>query len=948
MGGRGRGRSPGRGPGPSRGQGRGYGQGREGGRRGPGSFGPGAFGPVPKHVAEKMMMEALQGLTLTCKPQAHTGDCVKRPSIGTVGRPVNVMSNFFQMWCSAGAAHHYDVAIVLARRAKEGEEGAGRALIPVEGKGKMPWSVCRRVMMKMSEGNMFPGGWAFDGNKNAYTSRPIKKEFLNTANAVRVYDMDTGKEKHFLVTIRVAATIDVKTLLDYVSPKGREMEFNQEFKNKLQDGARVLDIVLRHASAMNEKCQPVGRSLYFRNSATKTIDLATEVWLGNVQSVKACQAGLMLNVDTSAAAFVEPLPVAPHLVGSVYQKTTEQQLRQVRISTDTWEFRHLSRLLRGLKIEATHLGEKRRRHRVKGLVHAADTQSFYNEEEKKDMTVAEYFASKGTKLKYPNMPCVDVSTGHKARFLPMEFCRIVQGQKKTGKLSTKQTSAMIDISAQGPNVRKNNISQVLQSMSFEGARAFGIDVKKEMMQVKARVLPQPRLEYGEHQCLDVGTKGSWNLLHSKFLRGGALVSWAIVSLDERDQQYPGVNAFIQHLGKKLIDLGVHCKPPPRVAYLQGKSVYEHMEQGFIRAREHFGSPPQLLVVIIPVYPADQLYREVKLASDTKLGVPSQCIVSVRANLQAPNPDWKKQDQYCSNLAMKINAKIGGSICKLAGDPKDVIPVIGKTDFMVMGADVTHPTSRPPNPLEPSVAAVVGSLDTEFSQYASKTLTIGHREEIIPNLEGAIHELLQEYKRARNTSPRAIVFYRDGVADNQFQKCKSTEIPQIQKAFRSFGGEDYRPQLTFVVVQKRHNTRLFPIDNNRDDKSGNILPGTVVDTAICHPDEFDFYLNSHAGIKGTSKPAHYHVLLDENHFGADAMQMFTYWLCYMYCRCTRSVSYCPPAYYAHLAAARGKLMVAYPASSESSSESEGVQPGGESLQPTTSAIHERLRGRMYYV
>ncbi|CAL5194043.1 unnamed protein product [Lathyrus oleraceus] len=27
-----------------------------------------------------------------------------------------------------------------------------------------------------------------------------------------------------------------------------------------------------------------------------------------------------------------------------------------------------------------------------------------------------------------------------------------------------------------------------------------------------------------------------------------------------------------------------------------------------------------------------------------------------------------------------------------------------------------------------------------------------------------------------------------------------------------------------------------------------MPGTVVDTSICHPREFDFYLNSHAGIQ----------------------------------------------------------------------------------------------------
>ncbi|EEC75944.1 hypothetical protein OsI_13042 [Oryza sativa Indica Group] len=64
-------------------------------------------------------------------------------------------------------------------------------------------------------------------------------------------------------------------------------------------------------------------------------------------------------------------------------------------------------------------------------------------------------------------------------------------------------------------------------------------------------------------------------------------------------------------------------------------------------------------------------------------------------------------------------------------------------------------------------------------------------------------------------------------------------------------EGYLPPVTFVVVQKRHHTRLFPEDHHaRDqmDRSRNILPGTVVDTKICHPSEFDFYLCSHSGIQ----------------------------------------------------------------------------------------------------
>lgn len=148
--------------------------------------------------------------------------------------------------------------------------------------------------------------------------------------------------------------------------------------------------------------------------------------------------------------------------------------------------------------------------------------------------------------------------------------------------------------------------------------------------------------------------------------------------------------------------------PPRIPYSQKQPTEEHIKQGFRLAQEKFGMRPQLLLVIIPHKPADELYRGTKIASDAMLGVASQCVVSTNAAFDNDNPHDKRRDQYCSNVAMKINTKIGGAVCRLAGDPSKILPVIGNSDFMIMGADVTHPTSRDNN--EPSIAGVVGSLD----------------------------------------------------------------------------------------------------------------------------------------------------------------------------------------------------------------------------------------------
>ena len=76
---------------------------------------------------------------------------------------------------------------------------------------------------------------------------------------------------------------------------------------------------------------------------------------------------------------------------------------------------------------------------------------------------------------------------------------------------------------------------------------------------------------------------------------------------------------------------------------------------------------------------------------------------------------------------------------------------------------------------------------------------------------------------------------------------------------------FKPTITLIIVGKRHHVRFFPCNQNESDRSGNCVAGTVVDSDVVNPVEFDYYLLSHGGILGTSRPAHYNVLIDENRF-----------------------------------------------------------------------------------
>lgn len=60
-------------------------------------------------------------------------------------------------------------------------------------------------------------------------------------------------------------------------------------------------------------------------------------------------------------------------------------------------------------------------------------------------------------------------------------------------------------------------------------------------------------------------------------------------------------------------------------------------------------------------------------------------------------------------------------------------------------------------------------------------------------------------------------------------------------------------------------------------------------------------------QGVSRPTKYRLLWnDDDDMTEDEIEEITYYLCHMFSRCTRSVSYPAPTYYAHLAAYRARV------------------------------------------
>ena len=118
---------------------------------------------------------------------------------------------------------------------------------------------------------------------------------------------------------------------------------------------------------------------------------------------------------------------------------------------------------------------------------------------------------------------------------------------------------------------------------------------------------------------------------------------------------------------------------------------------------------------------------------------------------------------------------------------------------------------------------------------------------------------------------------------------------------------FHPQLTFRSFYSHH-TRL--VYEDKPDNYVNCCPGLCVDASgkersIVSAVYNEFYLNSHTAIQGTAKSCKYSLLFDEIGIKIAELELLTYWSCYLYTRCNRSVSLATPCYYAHWASRRAK-------------------------------------------
>lgn len=889
------------------------------------SLGP---GPMPQMVSNTPGMTFTQNPSPTFSverfpsanaPRTDGFTAPPRPGQGNSGKQIVLKANYFKVNIPNGDLHHYDVDIRP---------------------DKCPRRVNREIIENMVENfrnQIFQDRRpVFDGRRNMYTAQPLPIDKQRVELDVTL--PGEGRDRTFRVAIKWVARVSLYSLKLALDGRLHGIPF---------ETIQALDVVMRHLPSM--RYAPVGRSFFSAPvGSTPPLGGGREVWFGFHQSMRPSQWKMMLNIDVSATAFYRAQSVIDFMCEVL--DSSRDELRQSRGLTDSQRVK-FTKEIKGLKVEITHCGQMRRKYRVCNVTRRpASHQTFplmLDSGQTIECTVARYFQERHNKvLEYPFLPCLQVGQEQKHTYLPIEVCNVVPGQRCIKKLTDSQTSTMIKATARSAPDREREITDLVSNAGFNNdpyVREFGIEVIDVMTEVRGRVLPAPRLQYGgvnrtQLQVQAIPNQGVWDMRGKQFHTGIEINVWAIACFaHQRQCPEQSIRNFTRSLQRISEDAGMPIRSGPVFCrYAQGSDQVEPMFKYLMQEFRNL----QLIVVVLPG--KTPVYAEVKRVGDTCLGIATQCVQVKNVNKTSP--------QTLSNLCLKINVKLGGINNILVPNMR---PKIFQEPVIFIGADVTHPPAGGLDKRKPSIAAVVASMDGHPSRYCAAVRVQKHRQEVIDDLANMVKELMIQFYKSTRYKPVRIIVYRDGVSEGQFQTVLAHELRAIREACIKLE-PSYQPGITFVVVQKRHHTRLFC--KNKDDKigkSGNIPAGTTVDVGICHPTEFDFYLCSHAGIQGTSRPSHYHVLWDDNNFTADELQVLTYQLCHTYVRCTRSVSIPAPAYYAHLVAFRARyhLVDRDQDSGEGSmmSSVNSLNDAGSHYQAMASAVlvHQNTKGTMYF-
>ncbi|KAF2491439.1 putative RNA interference and gene silencing protein [Lophium mytilinum] len=912
-----------------------------------------------------------------------------RPGYGTRGTPVTLWANYVEMVPPPELTlYRYDMAV--------SPSAAGKKLTQIV-----------RLLLETETMAQFRSDVITDFKSTLLSRRKLASDDFIVRVRYRVEDHDEPREGATQYQVRVQYTTALSTaqLVNYL-----ESTDISERLHDVQPLVQALNIFLNHYAKSTGNLATIGASKTFSlgpSAAKWDLGAGLTALRGFFSSVRLATCRILVNVNVSHGAFYDAIPL-------------EQLITKYGAAHNNSKGK-LAKFLEKVRIRTTHLPEKKNKagqviHRMKtifglanrndghGLPHpprvreygagpkdvefwldspaqsSSSSTAAKGDGKKKGkkgaasgapqpasggryISVYDFFLQTyNIAIANPRVPVVNVGNRENPTYLPAQVCHVMPGQNSKAKLDANQTAQMIRFAVRRPG--DNATSIVQHGLETAGLSPhtnplltnFNVSVPQKLITVLGRVLTEPKVNYKQKNAQI--RLGSWNMMNYKVNTAGNLKSWSylLVSSPGKRDAFNDEQSLTEVMGRlhsTLKDVGIAASPPAKGKKISITGPDDPQLENTIKGAA--GAGLALLFIILPSDNAPE-YNRIKQYGDVKYGIHTIC--SFGNKLAKENG----QDQYFRNVALKFNLKLGG-INQLVDHSR--LGLINEDKTMVVGIDVTHPSPGSKSNA-PSVAGMVASVDCWLGQWpAVLRIQDQARAEMVTDLGDMLKSRLKLWKEKgkHQAFPENILIYRDGVSEGQYSLVMDSELPLLRSACAEvYPAPDQKkglPNITIIVVGKRHHTRFFPTKLGDSDKL-NPKPGTVVDRGVTMARNWDFFLQPHSALQGTARPAHYYIVLDEIFRRryktvpapfknvADVVEDLTHSMCYAYGRATKAVSLCPPAYYADIVCERARCYLndVFEGSTDSGAVSVA---GSEALVGNADVlIHPRLRDGMFYI
>ncbi|KAJ2936747.1 hypothetical protein H1R20_g354, partial [Candolleomyces eurysporus] len=863
-----------------------------GGATAPGIFNEGAPAQLPPRLNDSTQQALISSFKNLSVSQRQGPERPLRPGYGTRGTAVTLRANFFAVRLPKGPIYRYTIEITPKKALGDRKSRIFQLL------ERSP--LCQPHLQYI----------AHDKSERLVSARKLPQP-LDIQLQYSDYDNVpvSADALTYLVSIK---------FLDELKSEDMSNFLNADPESRKYDPLPLissLNLVLQQHAQRTGVRVGTGRFFFPASPTTPKLQFrAGELYVkqGFFVSVRPAYKQLMVNINACMTAFVEPGNLADRLLN--YGESSYGAMPTLSKA-----------MIRSIKVRTLHLHHRKKLTAI-GTTTARNT-FFPCAEYGGNISVEQFFKKKyNITLKYPTqLPVVDVGAPKKPVWMPAELCQIEDGCVFREKVDIVRLASLRPRAA-GEAITNTGFPVLGLSPGQQPLNGFDVGVDTSMAIVPGRELAPPSIQYRGNPIR--ANNGSWNITSVQFRVGGVAQAWWVLVLKEdysprgpppfaiANNQDPRLKTLVMDFHAKLKSSGVGIPDglPKLLPVTVLPKVYD--DPGRVRAltmirnvlnaglkeSEQAKKPYPSFMLVLLEKRDNFIYPGIKRIGDVELGI-------MTLHMQLPkvlgdSEHGNKRDQYLSNVALKVNTKLGG-VNHLLDD--NAMRWLKKKKTMMVGIDVTHPG---PGSREgsPSIAAVVASTDDNFVQFPASLEIQRGKQEMVAQLSDMLVERLLVYEKKNKVLPSRVLVYRDGVSEGQFDKVIEEELPEILRAFKkmSTGARgNYKPSLSIIICGKRHHAKFFATNSQFADKNGNTRPGTVVDKGVTGVFDFDFYLQAHAGLQGFVKSTHYTVVYDENDLTADEIQQGTHDTSYLYARATKAVSLVPAAYYADLACERGR-------------------------------------------